>query len=1041
MPGTIQVSVFDFKNTSSSAPSSSICLWVSMGKRAYQTWDKGDFSFPLTTFRENLVVRLQDAEGNEISRTEVKTLSIVEKGYWDDFFQLEGGDYVHMKLQFTLSEDERNRIRNVRESALRKKLKVPATNIEYKGTAIPVRASSLAIRKEFSDRSEANSSSPVKEGVEIQYSEPDRPSAKKLQTQLIPVYEQDAQSILKLDVTGKKQSVSRKKIADPSNNPEDQSAQSMLKMDVAANKESVSQKKIVDPSNKSEDQSEQSLLKMDVAAKKEFVSQEKIVDPSNKPEDQSVQSMLKMDVAARKAFVSQEKIVDPSNKPEVQSVQSMLKMDVAAKKGFVSQEKIVDPSNNPEDQSAQSMFKMDVAARKALVSQEKIDPSNKPEDQSVQSMLKMDVVAKKEFVSQDKIVDPSNKPEDQSAESMFKMDVAEKKEFVSQKKIVDPSNKPEDQSAQSMLKMDVAAKKEFVSQEKIVDPSNKPEDQSVQFMLKMDVAAKKEFVSQKKIVDPFNKPEDQSAQSMLKMDVAAKKEPVSQMKIVDPSNKPEGQSAQSMLKMDVAANNESISQKKNVDPSNKSEDQDAQSMLKMDVAAKKESVSQKKNAESSNKPEDQGVLEKTTSSVRKMISAFETGLTQKKGRRSLTRNRASKSQPNLVGIGGSLRDLDPEDTARPNEMSALRLERPLNTVDFPEPQINIGKRGDSSFPAQAFVGMEEPVFHEQLEHSNVHIVQVNETGSSQQETLRSAKKESTTEATSPVYRMRGESSSHEQDIVGAGLPMFHEQLKQPSMHIAPFNEAGSSQQETFGSATKESNTVAASPVGLMRLSNLQTVTSSQTTNVAHPDMLKANDLAADQDRLNGPSVAEKRNREVRSETLPEVHFERASNVKPKLVAFCENELYDSENSGAWIFPANKKRQCIKTAGENIVHLSEDFSIGVDDHQSNERPSMQEITGKHGFFHIIDSMTKKGREKPQKPRNQSESSGENGSSGPVRQVIKIALIVGFGILVLLTRQRDTRRNDRKSKEFYNTSPDFMDHLASSEEQWSLTVEGD
>ncbi|KAJ8531990.1 hypothetical protein K7X08_011913 [Anisodus acutangulus] len=131
-----------------------------MGKRAYQTWDKGDFSFPLTTFRENLVVRLRDAEGNEISRTEVQTLSIVEKSYWDDFFKLEGCDCVHMKLQFILSEDERNRIRNVRESALRKKLdKVPATNVEYKGTAIPVRASSLPIRREFSGVLERTSSS------------------------------------------------------------------------------------------------------------------------------------------------------------------------------------------------------------------------------------------------------------------------------------------------------------------------------------------------------------------------------------------------------------------------------------------------------------------------------------------------------------------------------------------------------------------------------------------------------------------------------------------------------------------------------------------------------------------------------------------------------------------------------------------------------------------------------------------------------------------------------------------------------------------
>ncbi|KAK4368690.1 hypothetical protein RND71_012482 [Anisodus tanguticus] len=652
-------------------------------------------------------------------------------------------------------------------------------------------------------------------------------------------------------------------------------------------------------------------------------------------------------------------------------------------------------------------------------------------EQDAQSIFKMDVTAKKQSVSQKKIVDASNKPEDESTQSLLKTDAA-KKEFVSHEEIVDPSNKPEDQSAKSMLKMDVAAKKEPVFQKKIVDSSNKPEGQIVQSMLKMDVAAKKEPVSEKKIVDSSNKLEDQSAQSMLKMEVAAKKESISQKKNVDPSTKSEDQDAQSMLKMDVASKKESISQKKNFDPSNKSEDQDAQSMLKMDVAAKKESVYQKKIVDLSNEPEDQRVLEKTPSSVRKMISAFETGLTQKKGRRSLTRNRASKSQPNLVGIGGSLNDLDPKDTARPNKMSVLRLERPLNTVDLPEPQINIGKRGESSFPAQDVVGTERPLFNEQLKQSNVHIAPFNETDSSQQETLRSAKKESSTEATSPVYRMRGESSSREQAIVGAGQPVFREQLKQSNMHIVPFNEAGSSHQETFRSSKNESKTVAVPPVDLIRLSNLETAISSQTTNVAHSDMLKSNDLVADQDRFNDLSVAEKRNREIRSETSSEVHFERALNVKSKLVAYCENELYDSENSGAWIFLDNKKRLCVTTAGKNGVHLSEDSRIEVDDHQRNKRPSVQEITGKCGFFHLSDSMTKKGREKPQKPRNQSDNSGENGSSGPVRQVIKIALIVGFGILVLLTRQRETRRNDRKSKDFYLTSPDFMDQLASSEE---------
>ncbi|TMX04250.1 hypothetical protein EJD97_010530 [Solanum chilense] len=464
---------------------------------------------------------------------------------------------------------------------------------------------------------------------------------------------------------------------------------------------------------------------------------------------------------------------------------------------------------------------------------------------------------------------------------------------------------------------------------------------------------------------------DQDVQSILMINVTGKKQFMSQQKILsDPSDKPDDRSGRPMLKTDVAVKKQSISQKRNVD----SEDQDTQSMLKMDVAAKKESVSQKNVVASSNEPEDQGVLEKTPSSVRKMISAFETGLTQKKGRRSLTRTRASKSQPNLVGIGGSLKDLDSDNISSPNKISALRLERPLNTVDLPEPQINIGKRVQNSSPAQDFVGTEQTVFHEQFKQSNVHIVR--------------------------------------------------------------FNEAGSSQQETFVSAKKESNTVAASPVDLIRLSNLETAISSQTTSVAHPDMLKASNLAADRDFFNGPAVAEKRNREIRSETSPEVHFEKASNMKPKLIACRKDELFDSENSGAWIFPDNKRRLCMTSAGKNIVHLSEDFHIGVDDHQRNKRPSMQETTGKLSFFRRSESTTKKGREKPQKPRTQSESFEENGSSGPVRQVMNIALVVGFGILVLLTRQRETRKNDRKSKVVYFNSPDFMDQLASSEEQWSV-----
>ncbi|KAG7030484.1 hypothetical protein SDJN02_08831 [Cucurbita argyrosperma subsp. argyrosperma] len=110
MPGTIRVSVLEFIDLPELL-SSPISIKVSMGKTHYETSDKGDFSFPLTTLRDDVILIIQDAGGNEISRAGVQVKSIVEKGYWDDLFPLEGGGRVHLQFQFALSEDDRSRIR------------------------------------------------------------------------------------------------------------------------------------------------------------------------------------------------------------------------------------------------------------------------------------------------------------------------------------------------------------------------------------------------------------------------------------------------------------------------------------------------------------------------------------------------------------------------------------------------------------------------------------------------------------------------------------------------------------------------------------------------------------------------------------------------------------------------------------------------------------------------------------------------------------------------------------------------------------------
>ncbi|KAL0315761.1 UNVERIFIED_CONTAM: hypothetical protein Sradi_5454300 [Sesamum radiatum] len=68
---------------------------------------------PITKLRENLVVALLDAGGNEIAHADIRTMQIIEKGSWDEVFSINGGGHVHMKLQFILSDEERKRIRSV----------------------------------------------------------------------------------------------------------------------------------------------------------------------------------------------------------------------------------------------------------------------------------------------------------------------------------------------------------------------------------------------------------------------------------------------------------------------------------------------------------------------------------------------------------------------------------------------------------------------------------------------------------------------------------------------------------------------------------------------------------------------------------------------------------------------------------------------------------------------------------------------------------------------------------------------------------------
>ncbi|XP_023744319.1 uncharacterized protein LOC111892508 isoform X2 [Lactuca sativa] len=146
MPGSIQVSVLDFKEL----PSSSNSVKVALGKVEHEAGEKETFSFPLTNLRDNLIISIQDSEGNQISHSGIRTMSIIEKGTWDDLFPIEGGGLIHMKLQFILNDEERNRIRSVREAAMKKK-QAEILNSRLRKTESAKSLTSLLQRHEVSD--------------------------------------------------------------------------------------------------------------------------------------------------------------------------------------------------------------------------------------------------------------------------------------------------------------------------------------------------------------------------------------------------------------------------------------------------------------------------------------------------------------------------------------------------------------------------------------------------------------------------------------------------------------------------------------------------------------------------------------------------------------------------------------------------------------------------------------------------------------------------------------------------------------------------
>ncbi|KAI5059971.1 hypothetical protein GOP47_0024391 [Adiantum capillus-veneris] len=109
-----------------------VAIKVAVGAREFQTapnktfgrktapWTL-DFEFPVLNLRDNLLVMLVHKNGEMISKNEIDTPSIVEKGSYEVYLLLDGGGSIHLSLSFVLTDEERRRIDIMRAAALKRR--------------------------------------------------------------------------------------------------------------------------------------------------------------------------------------------------------------------------------------------------------------------------------------------------------------------------------------------------------------------------------------------------------------------------------------------------------------------------------------------------------------------------------------------------------------------------------------------------------------------------------------------------------------------------------------------------------------------------------------------------------------------------------------------------------------------------------------------------------------------------------------------------------------------------------------------------------
>ncbi|MCO5599477.1 hypothetical protein L7F22_053581 [Adiantum nelumboides] len=133
MPGSIHVLVLEaFDLPEAVDDGEEVVIKVAVGAREFQTapnkafdrktspWSL-EFVFPVLNLGDNLFVMLVHKTGEIISKSEIDTSSIVEKGSFEVYLLLTGGGRIHLSLSFVLTDEERQRIDIMRAAALKRR--------------------------------------------------------------------------------------------------------------------------------------------------------------------------------------------------------------------------------------------------------------------------------------------------------------------------------------------------------------------------------------------------------------------------------------------------------------------------------------------------------------------------------------------------------------------------------------------------------------------------------------------------------------------------------------------------------------------------------------------------------------------------------------------------------------------------------------------------------------------------------------------------------------------------------------------------------